>query len=163
DVNDTGRGMTPEQQGKLFQPFARVLSRSENPEGQQLGLALSQRLCRLMGGDLTLTQSEPGRGSTFTVRLPAAPVAGTTPPPRPAPLPAVSPARGTPAPAARPIPVLVIDDDPDVCELMRRHLGGQGFVVHTAASGAEGLDLVKRLRPDAVTLDVLMPGIDGWG
>jgi CheY-like chemotaxis protein len=66
-------------------------------------------------------------------------------------------------PPARPISVLVIDDDTDVRELMRRHLEEQGFTVHLAASGAEGLEMVKRLQPDAITLDVLMPGIDGWG
>jgi CheY-like chemotaxis protein/anti-sigma regulatory factor (Ser/Thr protein kinase) len=164
DVRDTGRGMTPAEQTRLFQPFTRLLTRSENPEGTGLGLALSQRLCRLMGGDLMLTHSEPGQGSTFTIRLPATPAAGAT-----AAVPAVPSLPHTAADTAavalvqRPITVLVIDDDPDVRELMRRHLEGQGFIVHLAASGAEGLEMVKRLRPDAITLDVLMPGIDGWG
>ncbi len=158
-VEDTGRGLTPEQQTKLFQPFTKLLSRSENPEGTGLGLALSQRLCRLMGGDLTLTRSEPGVGSTFTILLPATP---TAIPAAPARRPVAASIIG-PTPGRKPISVLVIDDEPEVRELMRRHLTGHGFAVHLAASGAEGLEMVKRLSPDAITLDVLMPGIDGWG
>lgn len=159
DVRDTGRGMTPEQQAKLFQPFTKLLSRSENPEGTGLGLVLSQRLCRLMGGDLLLSHSEVAQGSTFTIRLPATPTAAP-----PASVPIRPPVLiGTPGAVRKPATVLVIDDDPEVRELMRRHLGGQGFTVHLAASGAEGLEMVKRVAPDAITLDVLMPGIDGWG
>jgi signal transduction histidine kinase/CheY-like chemotaxis protein len=157
DVRDSGRGMTPQQQTKLFQPFTKLLSRSENPEGTGLGLSLSQRLCRLMGGDLTLSHSAPDQGSTFTIRLPATPTAVAAPmQSRPTPL------HETAAVSQKTTTVLVIDDDPDVRELMRRHLQGQGFTVHLAASGAEGLEMVKRVRPDAITLDVLMPGIDGW-
>jgi signal transduction histidine kinase/DNA-binding response OmpR family regulator len=156
DVSDTGRGMTPQQQTKLFQPFTKLLSRSDNPEGTGLGLALSQKLCRLMGGDVVLSRSEPDAGSTFTIRLPAPPIDGPVSPSRPLVLVA-------PALSRKVTSVLVIDDDPDVRELMRRHLEGQGFVVHLVASGAEGLELVKKIRPDAITLDVLMPGIDGWG
>ncbi len=162
DVRDSGRGMTPEQQTSLFQPFTKLLKRSENPEGTGLGLAISQQLCRLMGGYLRLTQSVPGQGSTFTIRLPGAP-SGT-----PASLGSAQATRpatrnGEPAPTRKPTTILVIDDDPDVRELMRRHLEGQGFVIQTAESGVAGLEMVKRLRPDAITLDVLMPGIDGWG
>src|SRR6185437_16082105 len=108
---------------------------------------------------LTLTHSELGQGSTFTIRLPAAPIDAAAPSPQPRALaiPAVTA-------ADRPSPiVLVIDDDPEVRELMRRHLEGQGFTAHLAASGAEGLQMVKQVRPHAITLDVLMPGIDGWG
>jgi signal transduction histidine kinase/CheY-like chemotaxis protein len=161
DVHDSGRGMTPDQQSQLFKPFTKLLSRSENPEGTGLGLTLSQRLCRLMGGDLVLSHSAPGEGSTFTIRLPAKTTAAAT---------ISGSASGrftsqkrTSAPAPKAISVLVIDDDPDVRELMRRHLEEQGFTVHLAASGAEGLEMVKQVQPDAITLDVLMPGIDGWG
>jgi PAS domain S-box-containing protein len=158
DVLDTGRGMSLVQQTKLFQPFTKLLSRSDNPEGTGLGLVLSQRLCRLMGGDLLLSHSEIGQGSTFTICLPA-PIAGAAPVPPPHPAPEAVATRAS----QKPLTVLVIDDDLEVQELMRRHLEGQGFVVHLATSGAEGLEMVKRLQPDAITLDVLMPGIDGWG
>jgi PAS domain S-box-containing protein len=156
-VCDTGRGMTPDQQAKLFRPFTKLLAPSENPGGTGLGLALSQRLCRLMGGDLTLTHSAPNAGSAFTARLPALPPAGAAAARPAAPAPAVRPSAPR---AAR--TVLVIDDDPEACELMRRHLGEQGFTVRLANSGVEGLAMARLLRPDAITLDVLMPGMDGW-
>jgi signal transduction histidine kinase/DNA-binding response OmpR family regulator len=161
DVHDTGRGMNMEQQAQLFKPFTKLLSRSENPEGTGLGLTLSQRLCRLMGGDLVLSRSALGEGSTFTIRLPAktaAAEATVTPTSI-----RIVPQKRAPAPAARTMSVLVIDDDPDVRELMRRHLEEHNFTVHLASSGGEGLEMVKRVQPDAITLDVLMPGIDGWG
>jgi signal transduction histidine kinase len=71
-VSDTGIGMTPEQMGRLFQAFAQAeASTSQQYGGTGLGLAISRHFCRLMGGDVTVA-SEPGRGSTFTIRLPGA-------------------------------------------------------------------------------------------
>ncbi len=71
DVSDTGIGMTPEQMGKLFQPFSQAeASTARRYGGTGLGLALSRRFCQMMGGDVSVV-SEPGRGSTFTIRLPA--------------------------------------------------------------------------------------------
>jgi hypothetical protein len=103
-----------------------------------------------MGGDVTVV-SESGRGSTFTIRLPLE-VAE----------PAV-PADTVPADAAGGAGlVLVIDDDPAVRDVMRRFLTKEGFRVAMAAGGEEGLRLARDLRPDAITLDVMMPGLDGW-
>jgi GAF domain-containing protein/CheY-like chemotaxis protein len=152
-VRDTGIGMTPEQMGRLFEEFAQVdASTTRRFGGTGLGLALSRRLCRMMGGDITVG-SEPGRGSTFTIRLPAE---------------VREPAReGLPAAARETAPagastVLVIDDDGAVRDLMARFLAKEGFRVVTAAGGEEGLRLAREVAPDVITLDVLMPGMDGW-
>jgi CheY-like chemotaxis protein len=118
--------------------------------GTGLGLALSRKLARMMGGDVTVT-SEPGKGSVFTVRLPGS---------------ADAHARSWTGSDGRPSPtadcVLVIDDDATARELIADHLKVEGFSVATAAGGVEGLKLARELRPTAITLDVIMPDLDGW-
>jgi len=108
----------------------------------------------MMGGDVT-AESESGRGSTFTIRLPAR-VAATVEEP------AAAAAPSEPAPLAGIGTVLVIDDEAAVRDLMQRFLTKEGFRVVTASSGEEGLQRARELRPDAITLDVMMPGLDGW-
>ena len=160
-ISDTGIGMTPEQMAKLFEEFTQAdASTTRKYGGTGLGLAISRRLCRMMGGDITVA-STPGQGSTFTIRLPAdarTPVrAEAEPAPRPSvPAPAPEPAGSTGR------TVLVIDDDPTVRDLMDRFLVKQGFSVITAANGIEGLRLAREARPAAITLDVMMPDLDGW-
>jgi signal transduction histidine kinase/CheY-like chemotaxis protein len=147
-VSDTGIGMTPEQLGKLFQPFTQAdSSTSRKYGGTGLGLALTKTFCEMMGGTVDVT-SEMGKGSTFTIRLPTAPPAK---------------AESTTPPSLRPEqrPILVIDDDPVTQELMVRSLGKAGFTVVSALNGAEGLRLAKELQPAAITLDIVMPGMDG--
>ncbi len=152
-VTDTGIGMTEEQLARLFQEFTQAeASTSRRYGGTGLGLALSRRLCRLMGGDVTV-ESAPGRGSTFTIRLPAEVVDPAAP--------AAAHADAPEGPEGGSL-VLVIDDDPAVRELMGRFLGRERFRVAQAAGGEEGLRLARTLRPDAITLDVMMPGLDGW-
>jgi GAF domain-containing protein/CheY-like chemotaxis protein/anti-sigma regulatory factor (Ser/Thr protein kinase) len=150
-VSDTGIGMTAEQMTRLFQEFSQADAQTTRRfGGTGLGLALSRRLCRMMGGDVTVL-SEPGRGSTFTIRLPASvPEAKRDEP---------APAADVPAAAGT---VLVIDDEEAARDLMQRFLSREGFGVATASGGAEGLRLARELRPDAITLDVMMPGLDGW-
>jgi len=157
-VSDTGIGMTPEQMGKLFQAFSQAdASTTRQYGGTGLGLAISRKFCQMMGGDITV-ESVFGEGSTFTIRLPAeVPEFKATPPLREEEM----PARVTPVPEGA-LTVLVIDDDPTVRDLMQRFLSKEGLRVVAAADGKEGLRLAKELRPDAITLDVLMPGMDGW-
>jgi CheY-like chemotaxis protein len=154
NVSDTGIGMTQEQQSKLFQAFTQAhTSTSTRFGGTGLGLVITRQFCELMGGDVSVT-SEFGRGTTFTIRLPAvvrerleestAPEAG---------------GRESGETAGS---VLVIDDDPMVGDLLRRFLGKEGFQVVTASSGEEGLRLAADVRPDVITLDAIMPGMDGW-
>ena len=154
-VRDTGIGMTAEQMAKLFQEFSQAdAATTRKYGGTGLGLALSRRLSRMMGGDITV-ESAPGAGSTFTMRLPATVAERRAEPAAPP----------EPAAEARPVgagTVLVIDDEPAVRDLMQRFLGKEGFRVITAAGGEEGLRLARAHRPDAITLDVLMPGLDGW-
>jgi CheY-like chemotaxis protein len=147
EVSDTGIGLTPEQQGRLFQEFSQAdTDTSRKYGGTGLGLALSRRLSRLMGGEITV-QSAPGQGSRFTVRLPAN----------------IAKLReAASAVASNAGTVLVIDDEAVVRGLMQRFLSKEGFRVLTAASGEDGLRLAREQRPDAITLDVMMPGMDGW-
>jgi signal transduction histidine kinase/DNA-binding response OmpR family regulator len=163
-VSDTGIGMTPEQMGRLFEAFSQAdASTTRKYGGTGLGLAISRKFCQMMGGDITV-ESEYGKGSTFTIQLPAE-VADprAAPPAEQAPevaLPAAEePVAPEPNGASR---ILVIDDDATVRDLMQRFLGAQGYLVALAAGGEEGLRLARELRPDAITLDVLMPGMDGW-
>jgi PAS domain S-box-containing protein len=148
-VADQGIGMTAEQLGRLFEAFGQAEeSTSRRFGGTGLGLAISRRFCRLMGGDITVT-SEPGRGSTFTVMLPAR----VERPSSEEPLPAGSGTAGT---------VLVIDDAPEMHDLLQRSLVREGYRVEGAVDGVSGLERVREVRPDAIILDVVMPHMDGW-
>jgi signal transduction histidine kinase/CheY-like chemotaxis protein len=158
-VADTGIGMTAEQMGKLFQEFSQAdASTTRKYGGTGLGLAISKRFCQMMGGDITV-ESEVGRGSTFAIRLPRT-VQTDQAQTR------MTGANVASAPSvtveAQEALILVVDDDVTVRELVKRHLERSGFAVVTAGGGQEGLRLVRELRPAAVTLDIMMPDLDGW-
>jgi signal transduction histidine kinase/CheY-like chemotaxis protein len=146
-VTDSGIGIAPEDQQRVFDEFQQAHNRTGHQDGTGLGLALTRRLVQAHGGMIEL-DSEPGHGSRFTVHLPLA---------------------GKPAPAtgtgAEPDPVgggvLVIEDDPAAAQLLRTHLESAGYRVHVAATGEEGVIAASR-RPDAILLDILLPDIDGW-
>ncbi|TAE99504.1 MAG: PAS domain-containing sensor histidine kinase [Oscillatoriales cyanobacterium] len=153
-VTDTGIGMTQEQLQRVFQPFTQAdASTTKQYGGTGLGLAISQRFCQMMGGSIEAS-STLGAGTTFTVLLPSAikqpqihkKVGDST--------------RTLDAPAVG--TVLVVDDDPISRDLIERALARQGLHIEVAGSGEEALMLAKQLRPDAITLDVIMPGMDGW-
>jgi signal transduction histidine kinase/DNA-binding response OmpR family regulator len=160
-VCDTGIGMTKEQTQKLFQAFSQAdASTTRKYGGTGLGLAISRSLCQIMGGDIRV-ESSLGIGSTFTLRLPAeaavdpaAPVVLEEQPDA-----FVSEAAEAPDKLNK---VLVIDDDPEAREVITRFLAKEGFSPVSASTGKQGLQLAKELRPAAITLDALMPGMDGW-
>jgi len=155
DVIDTGIGIAGDKQALIFEAFRQADSTTARRfGGTGLGLTISQALCRLMGYRLEV-HSEEGRGSTFSVVLVQA-----------------GPADGELAPAALSVGstqvdpshrlVLVIDDEEDARLLMSRMVADFGYRVIPAGSGQEGLRLARDLRPDAITLDLVMPGMDGW-
>jgi CheY-like chemotaxis protein len=148
--------MTDEQLGRLFEAFSQADgSTTRRYGGTGLGLAISRHFCQAMGGDVTVT-SAPGVGSTFTATLPTDVAVQrptvSTPDATPAPI----------APGSTAALVLVIDDDPATRDLLKRMLHGDGFEVMIAATGDEGLRLAHQYHPSVITLDVLMPGVDGW-
>ncbi len=159
DVQDTGIGMTTEQMAGLFEAFSQAdASTTRKYGGTGLGLAITRRFCRMMGGDVSV-QSVPEAGSTFTMRLPSSV--------RPLSEAAAEQTLGLVSGSDGAVPVqndtvLVIDDDPAARDLMSRFLSREGFHPETAASGEEGLRLARQIHPVAITLDVMMPGIDGW-
>ncbi|MGA6969438.1 MAG: GAF domain-containing protein, partial [Xanthobacteraceae bacterium] len=156
-VTDTGIGMTEEQIGRLFHEFSQAdASTTRKYGGTGLGLAISKRFCQMMGGDITV-KSMPGKGSTFTIRLPRIVQIDET---------VVTQARAEATQRVgektqEPL-ILVVDDDATARDLVERHLERSGFAVVTAPGGREALRLVRELRPAAVTLDIMMPDIDGW-
>ncbi|MGX7703391.1 MHYT domain-containing protein [Methylobacterium sp. Gmos1] len=151
-VQDTGIGMSPEQVGRLFQRFTQAdESTTRNYGGTGLGLALSRAFAQLLGGDITV-ESVEGRGTSFTLRVPA-----VAPEPSSEGEPAASENQFTSGDL-----VLVIDDEASQRELMTRFLERQSFAVRTAGDGRTGLDLARSLRPRAILLDVMMPEMDGW-
>jgi signal transduction histidine kinase/CheY-like chemotaxis protein len=160
-VTDTGIGMTPEQMGKLFQEFSQASSRTASKYGGTgLGLTISRHFCRMMGGDITV-ESEPGKGSTFTIHLPRIVQGVETPIAQGGVEARAEPVHPIAEDAEEPL-ILVVDDDATARDLVVRHLERAGFAAVAARGGQEGLRLVRELRPAAVTLDILMPDLDGW-
>ena len=151
DVEDSGIGMSPEQTAKLFERFMQADSSTTRKfGGTGLGLAITRAFCHLLGGEISLT-SVLGKGSTFTVQVPA-----------------VLPETEAPV-EERPEAqdhgkhvVLIIDDDSSQRELLTRFLKREGFAVRAAADGPTGLKVAREVKPRAILLDVVMPQMDGW-
>jgi signal transduction histidine kinase/CheY-like chemotaxis protein/methyl-accepting chemotaxis protein len=160
-VSDTGIGMSPEQLDKLFEAFTQAdASTTRKYGGTGLGLTISREFSRMMGGNITV-ESTPGVGSNFTVRLPAR-VKMPEDQAKPKALPQkVSPHVETKKLSANST-VLVIDDDPSIRELLSDHLEKLGYKAISAQNGQEGLQMARQHKPDAITLDVMMPDMNGW-
>ena len=153
-IRDTGLGMTPEQLSKLFQNFVQAdASTTKRYGGTGLGLAITKRFCQALGGDVSV-ESEPGKGSTFTIMLPdrqskAEPAEIANPP------------SVIPEPGDAPL-VLIVDDDASARRLLAAVLRKEGLRVAEAEAGETAITLARRIRPDLITLDIMMPKMDGW-
>jgi signal transduction histidine kinase/ligand-binding sensor domain-containing protein/FixJ family two-component response regulator len=153
EVEDTGRGIAPEEIGKLFAAFSQTETGRMTEDGTGLGLFIARRIVRLMGGDLAV-MSQPGRGTTFRfdVRLAPAPE---------------EPDAGerlrvvTLDATERRRRVLVVDDDDDSRRLLARLLGTVGFDVREARTGEEAVGLWSEWQPRIVWVDLRMPGMGG--
>ncbi|MCZ7544870.1 MAG: response regulator [Anaerolineae bacterium] len=151
-VSDTGMGVDPALHGAIFEDFTQADSSATRAhEGGGLGLAITRRLVELHGGRIWV-DSVPGEGATFSFAIPYTNAIQYT-----AEAPAAEPA------AAREQPmVLAVDDEDEALEIIDAYLSKGGFTVARARGGAEALQLAAQLRPDIITLDILMPDLDGW-
>jgi len=155
-VADTGIGMNPEQLNRLFQSFEQAtVSTSKKYGGTGLGLVISRQLCNMMGGDIRV-ESEYGVGSTFTIEVPRDTSSGVRDS-------ASSRSKEIPAllPGETPV-VLIIDDDPMMFDWVKKSLDNKNIRVEFAADGKTGLEMARKIRPKVITLDIILPDMDGW-
>jgi PAS domain S-box-containing protein len=167
-VSDTGIGISPEALPHIFKEFEQAdVTTTRKYGGTGLGLTISRNLARLLGGDLTV-QSEFGQGSTFTLVIPVhyeralSQVEISAPPasdPQPAPVSETTERLESDSTKKH---ILVIDDDPDAVYLLQENLDQGEFKVSGCRNGLDGLQLARKQQPQAILLDILMPGTDGW-
>jgi PAS domain S-box-containing protein len=163
EVSDSGVGMSRDTLAALFEPFSRARDTEDDPGGLGIGLWLSKRLVMLHGGTIEAHSDGTGKGSRIVVRLP---LADTLPPTASPP----TAERASPAGPADAVPVgvghsarvLIVDDNPDAAETMAELLGTMGYECRTAADGPSGLERALEMRPEAILLDIGLPGIDGY-
>ena len=151
-VEDDGAGVPPDLLPRIFDLFVQGQTTLHRREaGLGIGLTLVRRLVDLHRGRIEAASEGPGRGSAFTVRLPAARPPGD----------AAAPAPATPRATVR-RRVLIIEDNDDARQMLRHLLDHAGHEVHEAAEGIDGLARAVALRPDAVIVDIGLPGLDGY-
>ena len=155
-VSDQGEGIAPENLTRLFRKFQQVDSSSSRRKGGTgLGLAITKALVEQHGGRIVV-DSELTKGTRFSFTLPAATLEESA-----AVAPVVTRRDGSASLAVRRI--LIVDDDDDFRELMRKQLRDAGYVVFDARDAESAIQIARTARPDVITVDLLMPGIDGWG
>lgn len=158
-VRDTGIGMSTEQLQEVFKEFTQAdVSTTRKYGGTGLGLTISRRFCQMLGGDINV-ESELDVGTTFTIVLPATLESEDSEEIPEKPSNSVTDQIKSFTEGGT---IVVIDDDPNVRELIARTLIRDGFLVEVATNGAQGIELVRRIKPDVITLDVMMEGMDGW-
>jgi signal transduction histidine kinase/CheY-like chemotaxis protein/HAMP domain-containing protein len=153
-IRDTGIGMTKEQVANLFEAFTQAdASTTKRYGGTGLGLAITKRFCEILGGGITVV-SESGKGSIFTITLPdrrlaqgASEVPGNL--------------SAEPEPGDAPL-IMVVDDDVTARNILASVLRKEGLRVAEAESGVTAIELAHKIQPDAITLDIMMPRMDGW-
>jgi CheY-like chemotaxis protein len=156
EIEDTGPGLTRSELERIFEPFARGTSAGHAAPGAGLGLTIAKMLTDLMGGELTVA-STPGTGSVFRIKLFLPEVHQSSVARRPAP---IRIRRGYEGARRK---ILVVDNEEADRDLLAQVLEPLGFELRTAASGHDALDLLAAgLQPDAILMDLAMPGIDGW-
>jgi len=154
-VSDTGIGIALADQSRIFHEFQQVdAGIDRQQQGTGLGLTLTRRFARLHGGDVRV-ESEPGKGSVFTIHMPL--IAATNEPAVEA-MEGIAHSNGD---AALPL-VLIVEDDPPASELLSRQLRRAGFRTEVVRSGSDVMSRARQRKPAAITLDILLPGIDGW-
>ena len=155
-VTDTGIGISKDDLSKLFQPFIQLdASLARKYEGTGLGLAIIKKLAELHGGTVGV-ESEPGKGSCFTVWLPCRTEGGQTTQ-NMSPISEYGPLDSVEAPLA-----LMVEDNEKAAGLIKLQLEAEGIRVIHALTAEDGLRMIKEYHPDFVTLDILLPGMDGW-
>ncbi len=148
-VTDTGQGISAEDRKKLFQPFSQVdASPTRKTGGSGLGLSISRHLVEMHGGKISI-ESEVGKGSTFNFTLPVKGIGKAK------------------TMDLQPIPnsqvlILAIDDERPILQLYDRYLKNRGYQLYGLTDPTKTIELARTLRPFAITLDVMMPGYDGW-
>jgi CheY-like chemotaxis protein len=161
-VTDTGIGIARDRLSAVFDAFEQAdTSTTREFGGTGLGLSISRALCELLGFRLQV-DSVLGRGTTFTIELADGIAAPRSIKAAVAPLEGSSRVDAAPSADSGTPLVLVIEDDADARELLRMHVAELGYRVALAASGADGLQMAKSLLPQLITLDLMMPGMDGW-
>lgn len=168
EVRDPGIGIAEDNLETIFEEFRQIdVSSTRKNQGSGLGLPIARRLARLLGGDLTV-KSRAGTGSIFTLSIP----------------PALIPKHGSNGEQhkqngskhqsnasvtfgpyinkQRGLNILCIDDDPDAIDILKSYLVPEGYSVTSAFTGEEGIALARKVKPALITLDILLPGKDGW-